>query len=147
MVEQDIPSQDDKVVGAMAHAAALLPMWGIVVPALIWVTQREKSEHIRQQSIQALGWQIFQIALLFGGFAFYMVSFFLMFGSIFVMEEFATSAGPPAGFFLPFCVMGFIFLTMIVTIIVGLYAAVRNLQGHDFTYPLVGQRVRAYLAK
>lgn len=140
------PSQDDKVVGALSHAAALLPMWGIVVPALIWVTQREKSDYIRQQSLQALAWQIFQICLLFGGFAFYMVSFFLMFGSFFFMSEMASDA-PPPGFFLPFCVMGFIFLTMIVTIIVGIYAAVRNLQGQEFTYPLIGQRVQAYLAK
>ncbi|WP_420642187.1 DUF4870 domain-containing protein [Candidatus Leptofilum sp.] len=146
MDEKQTPTQDDKIVGALGHAAALLPMWGIVVPAIIWVTQREKSDYIRQQSIQALAWQVTQIILLFGGFALYMVSFFLMFGSVFIMEEMAAS-GPPAGFFLPFCVMGFIFLIMIVTIIVAIYAAVRNLQGHDFTYPLVGQRVRAYLAK
>lgn len=139
-------SQDDKIVGAVAHAAALLPMWGIVAPALIWVTQREKSAYIRQQAAQALAWQLLQICLGFGGMALYMASFFITFGSIFILEE-MPSNGPPPGFFLPFCVMGFIFLIFAVMIIVALYAAVRNLQGHDYTYPLIGQRVRAYLAK
>jgi hypothetical protein len=57
------------------------------------------------------------------------------------------SDAPPAGFFFPFCIFGFIFLTFFVTIGIGLYAAVRNLQGHQFTYPLIGRRVQAYLAK
>lgn len=146
MDEKQTPSQDDKVVGALAHAAAILPMWGIVVPVLIWVSQREKSEYIRQQASQALAWQIAQLSLMFGGFIIYMGSFFLMFGSIFFLNNMPTDA-PPPGFFLPFCVMGFILLTMLITIVVGLYAAVRTLQGQNFTYPIVGQRVRAYLAK
>ena len=139
-------SQDDKIVGALGHAAAFLPFWGIIAPVLIWVTQREKSEFIRQQSAQALAWQILQICLRFIGMAFYMGSFFLTFGSVFMMDEMGSN-GPPPVFFLPFCVMGVIFFTFIITIIVALYAAVRNLQGHDFNYPLIGQRVRAYLAK
>lgn len=146
MDEKESPSQDDKVVGALAHAAAILPMWGIVVPALIWVTQREKSDYIRQQASQALAWQIAQLSLMFGGFILYAISFFLLFGSVFFLNDVPTDA-PPPGFFLPFCVMGFIFLTMGITILVGLYAAVRTLQGHDYTYPIIGQRVRAYLAK
>ena len=146
MDEKQTPSQDDKIVGALGHAAALLPMWGIVVPAIIWVSQREKSDYIRQQSLQALAWQIAQICLLFGGMMIYVVSFFLMFGSVFFLNEMPADA-PPPGFFLPFCVMGFIFLAMFATMIMGIYAAVRNLQGQHYTYPLIGQRVRAYLAK
>lgn len=146
MDEKQLPTQDDKIVGALGHAAALLPMWGIIVTAIIWVTQREKSEFIRQQSLQALAWQLFQIIVLFGGFALYAVSFFLMFGTFFVMSETSTNA-PPPGFFLPFCSMGFIFLAMFVTIIVAIVAVVRTLQGHNFTYPLIGRRVRSYLAQ
>lgn len=146
MDEKQTSSQDDKVVGALAHAAAILPMWGIVVPTLIWVSQREKSEYIRQQASQALAWQIAQLSLMFGGFIIYMGSFFLMFGSFFFLNDMPADA-PPPGFFLPFCVMGFILLTMLITIAVGLYAAVRTLQGQDFTYPIIGQQVRAYLAK
>jgi len=146
MDEKQSPSQDDKVVAALGHAAAILPMWGVVVPVLIWVTQREKSDYIRQQSLQALAWQIFQIVLFLGGMVLYMVSIFLTIGTVFLFED-MPSNGPPPGFFLPFCVFGFIFLSFLVTLGVGLYAAVRSLQGQPYTYPLIGQRVQAYLAK
>lgn len=139
MVEKEIPSQDDRVVGTLSHAAVLLPMWGIVVPALIWVTQREKSEYIRQQSMQALVWQILQIVLFFVAY----IPFILLI----VSDVFFTTTEQLESFFLQFCSIGLIFLITIGPIIVGIYAAVRNLQGHDFTYPLIGQRVRAYLGK
>lgn len=139
MVEKGIPSQDDKVVGALSHAAVLLPMWGIVVPVLIWVTQREKSEYIRQQSMQALAWQILQIVLFFVAY----IPFILLI----VSDVFFTTNEQLESFFLQFCSIGLIVLITIGPIIMGIYAAVRNLQGHDFTYPLIGQRVRAYLEK
>ena len=139
-------SQDDKIVGALAHAAALLPMWGIIAPVLIWVTQREKSEYIRQQSAQALAWQLLQIVLFFIGMGLYMGGIFLTVGTAFFFFE-MNSSGPPPAFFIPVCIMGFVFLIFLVSIVMALYAAVRNLQGHDFTYPLIGRRVRAYLAK
>ena len=148
MIEEEKPrnSQDDKIVGALAHAAALLPMWGIIAPVLIWVTQREKSEYIRQQSAQALAWQLLQIVLFFIGMGLYMGGIFLTVGTAFLMDE-MNSNGPPPAFFIPVCILGFVFLIFLGSIGIALYAAVRNLQGHDFTYPLIGRRVRAYLAK
>ena len=74
----------------------------------------------------------------------YMVSIFLTVGTVFVFEE-PSSGAPPPGFFLPFCVFGFIFLSFLITLGIGLYAAVRSLQGQPHTYPLIGQRIKAYL--
>lgn len=145
MNDQPTPSQDDKIVSALAHAAAILPMWGLLVSILIWVTQREKSEYIRQQALQALAWQAVQICLFLGGMVLYMGSFFIMFGTTMFWDD--SAMGMPPGFFLPFCVMGFIVISFVITIIVALYAAVRNLQGRPFTYPIIGARVQAYLAK
>lgn len=148
MIEKQTPSQDDKIVSALAHAAALLPFWGVVVPVLIWVTQREKSDYIRQQSLQAMAWQLLQICLFFVGMIAYVGSFFLVFGGVFLMEtQTLPSDAPPPGFFFPFCIFGFIFLGFFITIIIALYAAVRNLQGQRYFYPLVGRRVEAYLSK
>lgn len=139
MNETQTPSQDDKVVGALSHATVLLPMWGIVVPVLIWVTQREKSEYIRQQSMQALAWQILQIVLFFVAYIPFML--------LILSDVFFTTNEQLEGFFLQFCSIGLIVLITIGPIIVGIYAAVRSLQGQPYTYPLIGQRVRAYLAK
>lgn len=145
MEEKHSPTQDDKLMGALAHASVIMPLWGIVVPAFIWVTQREKTAYIRRQSLQALGWQASQVILLFLGMLLYGFSFFVMFGTLFIGQT--PPDAPPPTFFIPFCVMGFLFLVMIGFIIVGLYAAVRNLQGHAFTYPLIGDWVQAYMER
>ena len=151
MVEAQTLSQDDKIFGALSHAAAFLPMTGIVIPALIWVVHHEKSEYIRQQSLQALTWQLFQICLLFGGIAVYVAISYLTFGAAFVsaflMMEVASLLAFLSGFFAPFCVIGFLILFLSFTTIISIYATLRSIQGYDFTYPFIGQRTRAYLAK
>lgn len=142
MDNKPTPSQDDKIIGAIGHAAALMPMWGIVAPALIWLTQREKSEYVRQQSAQALAWQAIQTILLF--FA-YLPLMFLIFGDLFLIEQMRSEQ--IANIVLEVCGFGTIIFIGLGPIVLGGYAAVRNLQGRDFTYPFIGQRVRAYLAK
>ena len=84
MQEKLVPTQDDKVTSAIAHAAVILPMWGIVVPAIFWATQRDKSAFVKDQTLQALSWQIAQVTLMFVAMACYMVSFFMMFGGLFM---------------------------------------------------------------
>lgn len=137
MNDQSTPSQDDKIVGAIGHAGALLPMWGIKAPALIWLTQREKSAYIRQQSAQALAWQALQIILLF---AIYLPAVLIIFSQEMRVTELVDTI-------LQICGFSIIILFGFGPIVIGIYAAVRSLQGHDFNYPLIGRRVRAYLAK
>ncbi len=36
-------SQDERIMAALAHASAILPMWGAIAAIVIWATQREKS--------------------------------------------------------------------------------------------------------
>jgi uncharacterized Tic20 family protein len=140
MEQNHVPTQSDKLMSALAHASVIMPLWGIVVPALIWVTQREKSSYMRYQSFQALGWQIGQVALLFVGMLLYGFS---LFGLLFSAQT-PTQATPPT-LFVAFGVFGLLFLAMVMLITVGLYAAVRNLQGRPFTYPLIGKRAQAYM--
>ena len=144
MQEKLVPTQDEKVTSALAHAAIILPMWGIIVPAIFWATQREKSEFIKDQTLQALSWQITQVVLMFVMMACYMASFFTMFGSAFMGNP-ETIGGPPPGFFFPFCIMGMYFGVMAAFFISGIYAAARVLQGNVFTYPYVGSWIRRYM--
>lgn len=139
------PTQDDKITSALAQATIVLPMWGVIAAIVIWATQREKSAYIRDQALQALGWQVSLVAVWFVGMFCYLASFFSVFTSMAVMESGSGSAaGPPAALLLPFFSMGLIFLSMFVFVVVGLFAAVRNLQGQQFTYPLLGHWVRSY---
>ncbi len=144
MQEKLIPTQDEKVTSALAHAAVILPMWGIIVAAVFWATQREKSEFVKDQTLQALSWQISQVGLMFVSMACYMASFFTMFGTVFMGNP-ETMGGPPPGFFFPFCIMGIYFLVIAAFIITGIFAAIRVLQGHAFTYPIVGGWIRRYM--
>ena len=89
--------------------------------------------------MQALAWQILQIVLFFVAYIPFML--------LILSDVFFTTNEQLEGFFLQFCSIGLIVLITIGPIIVGIYAAVRSLQGQPYTYPLIGQRVRAYLAK
>ena len=137
MDDKPIPSQDDKIIGAIGHAAAIMPMWGIIAPTLIWLTQREKSDYIRQQAAQALAWQALQIILLF---AVYLPGVLLVF-------SLEMSVTPLVDTILQICGFSIIILFGFGPIILGIYAAIRNLQGRAFTYPFIGKRVRNYLAR
>lgn len=143
MNEEKYPSSDEKIMAGLANGAVILPMWGLIVAVLIWLLQREKSEFVRQQGMQAIAWQGAQIAVMFGGIILYMGSFFLMMGGMFMVDP--TGAEPPFFFFFPFLMMGCLFLFQFVFIIVGIWGGVRSFQGNDFSYPLIGARVRGYL--
>ncbi|MBN1477277.1 DUF4870 domain-containing protein [Candidatus Sumerlaeota bacterium] len=48
---------DQRLVGAMAHLFAILPIWGLVVGFWIWHTRREEHPELRFHALQALLWQ------------------------------------------------------------------------------------------
>jgi len=55
------PSQNDKIMAALAHISALLPLMGIIAPIVIWVTQKDKSEYVAFQALQAVAYQLLMI--------------------------------------------------------------------------------------
>ena len=36
------PTQNDKIMAALAHVSALLPMMGVIAPIIIWAIQKDK---------------------------------------------------------------------------------------------------------
>ena len=38
--ESRLPFQDEKVMAALAHISALMPTIGLIVPIVVWVTQK-----------------------------------------------------------------------------------------------------------
>lgn len=47
------PTQDERIMAAVAHATVIWPTLGLLAPLVIWGTQREKSPFVGFQSIQA----------------------------------------------------------------------------------------------
>ena len=145
--DREAPTQDERLMAALGHGAIILPIWGLMLAALIWVTQREKSAYVRRQGAQALAWHVLQVAVTLVGFACYTLS---IFGTVFLGVTGAVAGDGEVPFFplfpiIPFLTMGLIFLIMLAFIMVGVVAAVQTLQGHDFRYPLLGPRVDAFL--
>jgi uncharacterized Tic20 family protein len=70
------PTQDERVMAALSHGSALLPMLGIIAPIIIWVTQKEKSKYVAFQALQALAYQTIMIVAYFFAMGCYILSFF-----------------------------------------------------------------------
>ena len=129
-------------MAALAHATAILPLTGILAPIVIWVAQKDKSEYVAFQALQAIVYQIIMILAWFGGMALYMGSFVGMFLS---MPSASSSRDVPAVVFVPFGVMGLLMICMLAFIVYGLVAAVMALQGKNFRYIIIGNLLKRAL--
>jgi uncharacterized Tic20 family protein len=148
-IEPARPKSDERVMAALSHGSIILPFWGLIASIFIWVLQKDKSAYIRFQSLQAVAFHIVSILFSFIGFACYFLTFFLNFGSIFMLSNTEPTSGPPPMFFLtfmlPFAVFGLMMLIGLVFIIYGIVAAVLTAQGKDFQYIVIGNRVKQFL--
>ena len=140
------PTQDERVMAALSHVSALLPMMGIIAPIVIWVTQKEKSKYVAFQSLQALAYQLSMILAWFVGMGCYMLSFFGTFLGI-PLSSSSQSASPlfMVIFAIPFIVMGAMFLGGFFFVIYGMVGAVRTFQGKPFRYTIIGRRVEHFM--
>jgi uncharacterized protein len=143
------PTQDERVMAALSHVSALLPLMGIIAPIIIWVTQKEKSKYVAFQSLQALAFQLSMIAAWLVGMGCYMFSFF----GTFITMAFASSSGnsqnidPRFGlaFVIPFVVIGIITIGGFFLVVYGVIGAVRAFQGKPFRYLFIGRRVEKFM--
>jgi len=146
------PAQNDKIMAALAHVSAILPFMGVIAPIVIWATQKDKSEFVAFQALQAIAYQLIMIFAWFVGMGCYMFSFFSMFLTI----PFSGSGGEVdptiapffmAGVFIPFIIFGAIFIGGAIFIIYGIVAAVMTFQGKNFHYIVIGKQLARYLEK
>jgi uncharacterized Tic20 family protein len=162
MMEENKPvTQDERIMAGLAHLSVLIPMMGIVAPVIIWATQKDKSEFIRFQALQAVAYQLTMFLSIFLSFLCYFVSFFVAFASTFagvLSPIFTQAAGESESIltflimlitmlpaFLPFLVFGIIILLLISFVLYGVIGSVMVFQGSDFRYVVIGKRVEKYL--
>jgi uncharacterized Tic20 family protein len=119
-------SHDERLLGAACHGAALLPVFGFVVPFNIWLAQRDWSRYVQFHALQALLYQMAGPPLIGG-------AFWLIFAGIF--------GGFPGTFALR-CVLALLFAAAwMFYILLGVRGALRVLSGRDFFYPFLGKWV------
>jgi len=147
--QNTIPSQNDKIMAALAHVSAILPLMGVIAPIIIWATQKDKSEFVAFQALQAVAYQLLMILAWFVGMGCYMLSFFGTFFSIPLSQGSGNEPGPLffLGFMIPFIVMGAMLLGSAIFIVYGLIGAIQVFQGKDFRYIIIGNKLTNYLKK
>lgn len=141
---QPQPDQNERIMAALSHVAVLLPLMGIIAPIVIWVTQKDKSEYVAFQALQAVAYQMLIILLAFVGMGCYFIS---IFGTVFSIAAFApdASGAPPVGFFLPFAFVTLLLCGSFFLTLYGVVGAVLTLQGKDFRYLVLGNWLARYL--
>ncbi len=90
-----VPSSDERVMAALCHASIVLSLIGLVVPIVMWATQKDKSRYVAFQALQAVAFQLLRLVLLFIGMGCYMAT---VFSSVFMT---AASESPRYGAFPP----------------------------------------------
>lgn len=143
-------TQNDKIMAALSHISALLPMLGLVVPILIWVTQKEKSKYVAFQALQAAAYQLTMIFAYFLAMGCYMVSFFSTFLTIPFAGENADPSTSPLlmlGFLFPMLIFAFIFIGGAFFILYGIIGAIFSIQGKNFRYFIIGNSVERFLSE
>jgi uncharacterized Tic20 family protein len=148
--QNSLPNQNDRIMAALAHVSAILPFMGVIAPIVIWATQKDKSEYVAFQALQAIVYQLLMILAWFAGMGCYMLSFFGTFLTIPFADSSNNSFVAPffaLGFVIPFLVMGSMFIGGAFFILYGLIGAFQVFQGKDFRYIIIGNRLVNYLKK
>lgn len=137
-------AREDNWVAGVCHATAVLQIWGIVAPLIVWFTQRERSIRLRFQAMQAAIYQGIALAVYIGVMVLYMGSVFGMMFTGFTAANRGGEIQGPAGMFMMVLLGTIMILWLVVLLLMPIYyllsafATVRVLQGRPFHYPILG---------
>lgn len=140
--------REDSWVSAVCHATAVIFMWGIAAPFVVWFTQKKRSIRLSFHAAQAIVYQLFALVVYFVGMALYTLLFFGMIATVFVggaMTPDVKTVMPPWIIMMASVVLvliGIFWLVMIIAtpiyFILSGIGSIRTLRGHDFRYPIIG---------
>jgi len=100
------PASDERIMAALGHICILIPYIGVLVPIVIWITQKEKPRFVAGQALQAIAYQLFLLVAFFTGWSCYVFSFVIPILAI-RSETAAMSEWPVAAVFsLPLAIVG-----------------------------------------
>lgn len=147
MTETNSPQttdQNEHILAALSHATVLIPLMGVIAPIVIWATQKDKSEFVAFQALQAIIYQFLMIIAYFAGMLLYILSIPVMI----VFSELGSGNTPgEVGFIFPMLVLVMIFGGGGLFILYGLAATVITFLGNNFHYILIGGALEKYLKK
>jgi tetratricopeptide (TPR) repeat protein len=129
-------TSDERILAALSHGGIILSVIGLLLPAIVWITQREKSRYVAFHSLQALGFQ-----LLAAGFS--------LFSGIFtIICNLISSTGfTQANTLIPWftILIGVFALIQVIFIIRGFMGAIASLLGKPFRYLWISRKLEKFL--
>jgi uncharacterized Tic20 family protein len=132
-------------MAAAAHGSILFLGWGVIVPVIIWLTNRSKSAFVSFHALQAIVYQLSQTILMtLLSFAAGLIMMVVMFGTMFQSagNEEMMSLVMIAGQFLA---MSVIMLGFGLFILYGFIGAALILSKREFWYLLFGGWIYRFL--
>jgi uncharacterized Tic20 family protein len=149
MLKSYSPTQEERMLAALAHASVILFQFSGIGLILLWMFQRRKSAYVSFHALQALGYQIISywvwmsVALL---------APFIAIATIILEISLAAANGgmnenfmPIGSFLFPFSFMILFFGIFLLIFGVGMFGALMTFMGRDFRYPFLGGRLEKYL--
>ena len=132
-----LTDKEERILSALAHGSAVIQGVGMLVGVLLYVTQRDRSERVAFQALQAAVFQFVGLVLTMGlWFAwgiFYGISMIPLMQNPDAFED-----APPPLFFISLVSMVVPLVLMLIWGLYGLLGALQTLRGRDFRYIVIG---------
>lgn len=131
-------SQEERLLGGLAHASIVTGAIGPAVGLLIYLTQKEKSTYVARQSLQAVLYQLVGLVVMIVVWSCWGFFYTLTFIPVITNADQYRDAPPPifwvgmGSMVIPFIIMGLWGLY-------GIYGAIRVWAGADFRYVFIGR--------
>ncbi|MBS1518124.1 MAG: DUF4870 domain-containing protein [Bacteroidetes bacterium] len=129
-----VPDHEEKTFAMLSHLSLLLG--GIILPIIIWATQRDKSRFVRFHSLQAIFYHLMLAVIIF---------FFVLIALIFVLisgignlNNPGNSSMPPFLIFLLISFYAFIILLALAAVAYSIYIAVKAYRGERIKIFFIG---------
>ncbi|MEO6695674.1 MAG: DUF4870 domain-containing protein [Ignavibacteria bacterium] len=136
------PTSDEKLLAMLAHLSVFLG--GIILPIIIWATQKDKSKFVRFHSLQSIFFHIAFIGIIIGFILLFIVILLISgFGlGMFTEADVRGGEGLPVFMIIIMIILyGGIFLIVFGGIGYSIYLALKTYKGNLVKIPVIGKIV------
>lgn len=140
--------QEHRLLAALSHASVLLTGFGVLIPLIIYVTNKSKSAYLGFHTLQALFYQLI-------GCLISLLAPCCLIGVTILPVIGATMPGNET-LFEPSMIVMMVFLTIMILlvalggvayVIYGMVGAIQAYQGKDFRYAIIGKQIEKRTGK
>ena len=147
-MEEETNKWEDYWVGGVCHATAILQIWGMITPFVVWFSQKDRSPRLKFQALQAAIYQLVTTVAYMVSYAGFFFIYLFFIGAI-VMGGISTDptqeVSPAIGILLIIMIAVFMLIWLAWMVLYPAYfilagiATIRTMRGHDFKYPILGK--------